>query len=136
MTDKAFHTLRVTMLILTSILLISTVSAYDQTPLSLIENITVTSFGGNDTCEVIIPSQTLSVSLTGDQTLTGVINVPSYNATVSVPPLQVISNPVGGDIYIMLLIIIAFCNAVTVLITSIMFMGWLKNQVIMRRTEV
>lgn len=127
---------RVMLLIITAIALTSSVSAYEQTTISFIENHTINDFTENQTITYEIPSYTETIQLTGDQTLTGTVIIPAHNITLTYPPVQVINNSLGHDLDMQIMIVIAFSTVVTMLIMVIQFIGWLRGQVTVRRSEV
>jgi len=127
---------RVMLLIITAIALTSSVSAYEQTTISFIENHTINDFTDNQTIIYEIPSYTETIQLTGDQTLAGTVIIPAHNITLTYPPVQVVNNSLGHDLDMQIMIVIAFSTVVTMLITVIQFVGWLRGQVTIRRSEV
>ena len=62
--------------------------------------------------------------------------IPAHNITLTYPPVQVVNNSLGHDLDMQIMIVIAFSTVVTMLITVIQFVGWLRGQVTVRRSEM
>lgn len=136
MNERMVNKVRVMLFIITAIALTSTVSAYNQTTISFIENHTILDIPETQTFTYEIPAYQQDVTISGDMSLTGSISVPAHNITMTFPPIQVVSNPIGNDLQFQILTLIAFCCSLTTLINVIIFVGWLKGQLTVRKSEV